>query len=176
MDIVSARTWYKKVLKGGGPPASVPTTTTAQGQPSGHDCWTRPVAKAANRATVFIENYANIQVVTLCSEKLKKHWTRVYKLDSRRLTKIVAGYLKDFSPLKLVAKNGLFSGCLSTSPRSSGSPALPLSSPSLRLLSYLASFSGPRPGFQWPSCHLFSTCSAGSPSSSDFPSSTSCSG
>ena len=55
---------------------------------------------------MFIENYANIQVVTLCSEKLKKHWTRVYKLDPRTLTKIVAGYMKDFSPLKLVAKNG----------------------------------------------------------------------
>ena len=62
--------------------------------------------KAANRATVFIENYANIQVVTVCSEKLKKHWTRVYKLDRRTLTKIVAGYMKDFSPLKLVPKNG----------------------------------------------------------------------
>ena len=111
MNIGAALSWYKKVLAGSAAGGSInyqlPNTNTnsGQNQQSGHDSWARPLKKATKGAKKFIENYANIQIVTVCWEKIKRHWNRVYKLDPHKLTRIVESYSEDFSPLKLIPEN-----------------------------------------------------------------------
>ena len=104
MNIGAAFAWYKKVLAGSQPAPQV-NSSFAQTQSSGHDSWTKPLKKATKGAKKFIENYANIQIVTVYQEKLKRHWKRVHKLDPHKLTKIVKSYMEDFSPLKLIPEN-----------------------------------------------------------------------
>jgi len=104
MNIGAAFAWYKKVLAGSEPAPQI-NANVAQTQSSGHDSWTKPLKKATKGAKKFIENYANIQIVTVYQEKLKRHWKRVYKLDPHKLTKIVNSYMEDFSPLKLIPEN-----------------------------------------------------------------------
>merc|ERR1719222_982272 len=101
MNIGAAFAWYKKVLAGSQAAPQI-TSSFAHTQSSGHDSWTKPLKKATKGAKKFIENYANIQIVTVYQEKLKRHWKRVQKLDPHKLGKIVDSYLEDFSPLKLV--------------------------------------------------------------------------
>lgn len=101
LNIGAALAWYKKVLVGS-QPATLTSAIPAQVQRSGHDSWTKPLKKATKGAKKFIENYANIQILTVYSEILKRHWKRIYKLDPHKLTKIARAYMDDFSPLKLI--------------------------------------------------------------------------
>ena len=107
LNIGAALAWYKKVL-GGGHPHTLTSALPTQGQRSGHDSWTKPLKKATKGAKKFIENYANIQIVTVYSEKLRRHWKRVHKLDPQKLAKIVNAYINDFSPMKLIPEKAGF--------------------------------------------------------------------
>ena len=53
----------------------------------------------------LVEYYVKIEIFKVSGEKVKRHWKRVDKLDPHKLENIVKGYLKDFSPVKLIPED-----------------------------------------------------------------------